>query len=391
MHDGSVNARPTALGAMLTVGGAALVLWGMLARPGLHPVWATALGLVSVAAWVLRTGAAMMGWRRVAVALTLIGAVTGAAAAAGTEGTSVVPAAVCVSLLVADDELPVAVGAVTALVSLGLVAGGAIAQPVPLLSLAALLGAIVLGFLGGYSRRQIRRAQQREAMLAECDIAAREEASRVAIARDLHDVLAHTLGGLVIQLDAADALLEAGDAAAARARVASARDLAGAGLGEARRAVAALRDPGGADAEEDVEPAEFGRALEDLVAAHRSLGGDVGMTASGAPRALSAAQAGALQRALQEALSNARRHAPGAPVAVRLEWRPDRVRLAVTNPVASTARTADQGGYGLVGMGERFAALPLGGSVATAEQDGAFTVTAEAMLGPSTAEGRSRG
>ena len=68
-------------------------------------------------------------------------------------------------------------------------------------------------------------------------------AQRQSVARDIHDVLAHSLGGLVIQLDAVEALLESGDVDAARSRVADARALAASGLGEARRAVDALRDP----------------------------------------------------------------------------------------------------------------------------------------------------
>jgi signal transduction histidine kinase len=377
MHDGSVNPRPTPLGATLTVGGAVLVLWGMLSRSQFHPAWAVALGLVAVAAWVLRTGAAMLGWHRTAVALGLIGVVTGAAAAAGTDGNAVVPAAVCLSLLVSDEELPVGLGAITALVALGLVAIGAIAKPAPVLSLAALLGAIVLGFLGGYSRRQLRRSQQREALLAQQELAAREEASRVAIARDLHDVLAHTLGGLAIQLDAADALLETGDAASARARVVAARDLAGTGLAEARRAVAALRTPSTRPDEPDLSPAELRASLDDLVAAHRSLGGVAALDVSGEPSALTAVQGEALQRALQEALSNARRHAPGAPVSVRIDWTAERVTLAVSNPLPTHPADGGRAGYGLIGMEERFAALPHGGSVASDVRDGVFTLTAE--------------
>lgn len=386
MHDGSVNPRPTPLSAALTFVGAAFVAWGILAQPN-RPAWAVWLGIAATAAWVLRVLAAMAGWRRVALVLTFFGAAAGAIAAAGTEGTAVVPAAVCISLLVSDESVPLPVSAGSALVATGLVAVGAVTHPVPTLSLIALLAAVVLGFFAGFSRRQIRRAQQREALLAEREIAVREEAARIAIARDLHDVLAHTLGGLVIQLDAADALLEAGDAASAHARVVSARELAGSGLGEARRAVAALRAPSGAHDEADVAPAALRAGLDDLVAAHRSLGGEVELTTSGEPSVVPAEVAVALQRALQEALSNARRHAPGAPVTVRLVWSADAVALSVANRVAgaASAPATQGGGYGLVGMGERFAALPLGGSITTAEMDGVFTLTAEARIGRRTA------
>jgi signal transduction histidine kinase len=119
---------------------------------------------------------------------------------------------------------------------------------------------------------------------------------------------------------------------------------------------------------------------------------------SGDARPLSAGQATALQRALQEALSNARKHAPGAAVDARLDWQTERVLLTVSSPLVASAPTPSTpapstsaastgvelarsgGGHGLEGMRERFAALPLGGSATAASGDGRFTVTAEARL-----------
>ena len=110
--------------------------------------------------------------------------------------------------------------------------------------------AIAAALLGGASRRQYQdRAVQAEQLLAERRRADAEHARAAALAernrigREVHDVLAHSLGALSVQLDAADALLEAHtDPAKAREYVRQARSLAVDGLSETRKAVHALRD-----------------------------------------------------------------------------------------------------------------------------------------------------
>jgi signal transduction histidine kinase len=79
---------------------------------------------------------------------------------------------------------------------------------------------------------------------------------------------------------------------------------------------------------------------------------------------------------VQEGLTNARKHAPGERVEVALAWSSDAVQLRITNRLVAIS-SAPGGGHGLVGMRDRFAALP-GGS-ATAEKSGnAFVVTVKA-------------
>ncbi|MBN9196409.1 MAG: two-component sensor histidine kinase, partial [Microbacterium sp.] len=97
----------------------------------------------------------------------------------------------------------------------------------------------------------------------------------------------------------------------------------------------------------------------------------------GIARTLPSAAAGALERALQEALSNARRHAPGQPVEVGLAWQDDVVSLTVSNPVAVPASAHAGGGYGLIGMRERFAGLA-GGAAEAGIRDGRFVVRVRA-------------
>ncbi len=114
--------------------------------------------------------------------------------------------------------------------------------------LAYALGFAALALAGANLRQTEQRAEQAELLLAQAQVsheeqlrsARLEESARIA--RDIHDVLAHTLAGLVIQLEATDALLAQGvDADAIRERVQRAHALAREGLQEARRAVGALR------------------------------------------------------------------------------------------------------------------------------------------------------
>ncbi|HZU78609.1 MAG TPA: histidine kinase [Acidimicrobiales bacterium] len=209
--------------------------------------------------------------------------------------------------------------------------------------------AAVAGLMAGASRRQyLGRAQQAEQLLAERVRADAERdraaalAERNRLGREIHDVLAHSLGALAVQLGAADALLEQGhDADQARDLVRQARSLAVRGLEETRQAVHALRD----------QPVELTEQLASL-AAHEG----AELTVDGSVRPLTADAGLALYRAAQEALSNARKHAPGAPVGVRLSFEPERVSLLVTNG-AHTELNGDLretgGGFGLQGMRER--------------------------------------
>ncbi len=386
--------RPGLLALVLNLLGATAIGWSLLRTyTEDRPVWVLVVAFASVAAWVLRAVFGFAGWRRAALASSLVAAITGALVAPATDGLAIVPAAVAVLYLIGDPERPVQLGGAVAVACAALVALGAVPFGAPVAAVLGEMAGIVLAGFAGLSRRQFRTAEEQAALLRERDLEMREEAARVAIARDLHDVLAHSLGGLVIQLDAVDALLEAGDAVAARDHVVVARGLAADGLAEARRAVAALRDPERSAAEAMVIPADFRATLDDLVTAHRTLGGSADLHVTGAPRPLGAGQATALQRALQEALSNVRKHAPGAPVDARLDWQTERVLLTVSSPLVTSSATdadgaptratglaASGGGHGLEGMRERFAALPLGGSVVATSGDGRFTVTAEARL-----------
>ncbi|MEV4263785.1 histidine kinase [Kribbella sp. NPDC049584] len=169
-------------------------------------------------------------------------------------------------------------------------------------------------------------------------------AERARIARDVHDVLAHSLAGLSLSLQGARLMLvRDGASAEAVEQVTRAQGLAAEGLAEARRAVAALRE----DAVPDV------RALGDLVTAYRlESGATAEFDVDGTPRELPADVMSTLYRTVQEALANTRKHAPGAPVHVTLSYG-DLVGLTVEDRPGKRPDRAAPGGYGLVGMRER--------------------------------------
>lgn len=250
-------------------------------------------------------------------------------------------------------------------------------------SLATVLGvaAAVLGALliGQNTRAYQVRAEQAAALLAQAE-QLREEQGRVAalderarIAREVHDVLAHSLGALGVQIQAVRAVLtDSGDVPKAVELLDQARRMASDGLTETRRAVHALRG----------EIPALPEGLAELSASHqRRHGAPVTFEVSGEPRLLSADAGLAITRAAQEALVNTAKHAPHQPVDVRLDYSADSTRLVVTNHLAQTGARAHEpalhtvnGGYGLAGMRERL--LLLDGALSAGRQGSDWVVEA---------------
>lgn len=199
----------------------------------------------------------------------------------------------------------------------------------------------------------LRDAAQARAREAEAEARARSSAERARVARDVHDVLAHSLAGVNLQLEVVDALLEQGDAVAARQAAARAQQQVRAGMTEVSRTVRALR----ADAPPLVETVT---AIVDAAAP-----ADCTLRVDGEPRELPGPTATALTRAVQESLTNAAKHAPGSAVQVTLRFAPGLVAVEVVNGrPRRPAVLADTGsGLGLVGLRERIGLL--GGTVRT--------------------------
>ncbi len=236
----------------------------------------------------------------------------------------------------------------------GLLIGGA--SPI---TLAAMPAAMAVGLLLGVVRRQnqalVREGQR---MLAE-QARSHVLAERARIAREIHDVLAHSLSALSVQLETADALLESGRVDQARKSVLRAAALARGGMTETRRAVAALR--------EDALPIRD--LLQGLLDEYR-LGQNASVTldVSGTARPLPPEAALTLYRTAQEATTNAAKHAPGADLAMSLRYQPDTITLTVVNSTVDTAKPLAHtgGGYGLTGLRER---AELAGGTFSAHED----------------------
>jgi signal transduction histidine kinase len=217
-------------------------------------------------------------------------------------------------------------------------------------ALGAAFGVVALTLASINRRSREQQLEDLEVSLARKQAAIEEHeraaalAERARIARDVHDVLAHSLAGLSLSLQGARLMLvRDGASAEAVEQVTRAQGLAADGLAEARRAVAALRE----DAVPDV------RALGDLVTAYRlESGATAEFDVEGTPRELPADVMSTLYRTVQEALANTRKHAPGAPVQVKLSYG-DVVRLTVEDRPGKRPDRAAPGGYGLVGMRER--------------------------------------
>lgn len=246
-------------------------------------------------------------------------------------------------------------------------------------------------------RRLRMAAMERRAVRAE---QARDEearravfAERVRIARELHDVLAHNLTLVNAQAGVAGYLMRSDPDAAQQALENIALHTRGA-LDELRVTVGLLRRAGGeAGAEEAAEalrPVPGLDRLDDLLAGFRGVGGTLHVSVVGPAGTLSPLADLAAYRILQEALTNASKHAPGAVVSVTLTWSAHQLDLLVVNGDPSPGRDvapAPGTGHGLIGMRER--ALAAGGSLrAERPRAGGFVVAATIPVG-TDAEGAS--
>jgi signal transduction histidine kinase len=208
--------------------------------------------------------------------------------------------------------------------------------------LPAALGSVVRS-RRAHTAELVARAERLEEERELRDRAAAEE-ERGRIARELHDIAAHDLSAIVVQAGAADRLVDA-DPVRAKAVL---RDIRGQGretLAALRQLVGVLRD----DSAGRTPQPSLAR-LGDLVAVARASGMKIDVVMTGEPAPLGALGDLTAFRVVQEALTNARRHAPGAAVDVRISHA-DGVSIVVTNELP--AMDPRDGGHGLAGMRER--------------------------------------
>ncbi|MGM1017271.1 MAG: sensor histidine kinase [Actinomycetota bacterium] len=239
--------------------------------------------------------------------------------------------------------------------------------------LLAIVTLLALGFswVGGLLWRTVLRARQTREAQARAEETAAEEQERVRIARDMHDIVAHSLAVVIAQADGAR-YAAAADPQAATTALATIGTTARGALSDVRMLLTQLRHRQGDGPQPTLAD------LEALFAQVRQAGVEPRVTVDPMPPG---EPPGAIQlavyRILQEALTNALRHGEGA-VDVRLSWWPDRVDLEIANDVASQAPSGT-GGHGLIGMRER--AQLTGGSLHAERDGGRFTVRATLPIG----------
>jgi signal transduction histidine kinase len=201
--------------------------------------------------------------------------------------------------------------------------------------------------------------QLRQAQAGLAEQARTQERNRIA--RELHDVIGHTLTVSLLHVQSARLAVQHDPADAERA-LAEAERLGRECLAEVRTTVGMLRedDTGGPGTGPLPGPLPDAGALPALVEQFRSAGADVTLTVEGDVARLPATTGLAAYRIVQEALTNAVRHAPGSPTEIRLAISPGDVTLTADSPVTPGPGASRGIGLGLVSMRER--AESLGGS-----------------------------
>ncbi|WP_019629149.1 sensor histidine kinase [Actinomadura atramentaria] len=284
----------------------------------------------------------------------------------------------------------------------------------------AVLAAIGLGdartAVESAGRTEAAAAERTHETLTRLSVAQHEQAvmrERARIARELHDVVAHSVSMIAVQAETAPYTME-NLSPEARAGYTEIAKTAREALVEMRRLLSVLR----ADArpeQPDSAPQPRLDRLPELIDQHRGAGGRVDLRVEGDPRTLSTTVELSAYRIVQEALTNARRHAPGAQVRVDLVYLPDRLAVRVRDdgpagrapvegatavlpgrgdptvtlpdpagrtrvmPPEPPPQAPASGGHGLVGMRER--ATMLGGRFSAGPAvEGGFQVDAELPL-----------
>jgi signal transduction histidine kinase len=196
------------------------------------------------------------------------------------------------------------------------------------------------------------------------------EQERRRIARDLHDVIAHSVTVMVVQAAAAEDVFER-DPAAVLEPIRAVQETGRAALVEISRLLGLLREDG---AELGLAPQPRLADLEALVESARTAGAHVELRVEGEPRPLPLGVDLSAYRIAQEALTNARKHAAGAAVSLVVRYRDGAVELEAENDGVGV-QNGHRGGHGLVGMRERVAVF--GGTLeAGPRREGGFRVLA---------------
>ncbi len=345
--------------------------------PGLHGAGLAVT--IALAALVASTLAMLRGPRQDSTVLLVVAAmILASATLVWTQDGGAATAGLFVAVSCAALRLPLGRSLGTLALAMGaLAAACAHTRDSAELAVSAELGVVAFYLLSSFVRRAQDAHRQTAALLAELEATRRlgEETAalreRGRIAREIHDVLAHSLSGLVLQLEGARMLAaQPHPNGALPAALDRAHHLARAGLQEARRAVGALRDDEGLPGADRLEQlaADFSRDSQI----------EATLQVTGAPHRLDPQSSLTLFRVAQEALTNARKHAEPTRVELHLDYQPHGTRLVIEDRGERGRRTAGQQsdgtpqGYGLTGMRERAALL--GGRLHAAATSDGFRV-----------------
>lgn len=361
--EGRPSAPPAFAGTYAVVSTVVVVAGVLLGRR--HPVGATALTLAPFVAlpWL---GGWAWGWWLGTLAVVALAALDGLRRA-------VVPALAAALVVVAycGTETPafLPIGPVTS------GTGTAYETPVLVMYLVAVAGVVGVSAAVGSAGRSRRReedarAAQRQAL--ETESLAGE---RARLARDLHDVVAHHVSLVAVRAESAPFVHPGLDDEAREVLAAIAVDAREA-LTELRQVLVVLQRTG---AEGERAPQPTACDVDELVASAVAAGQPV--TVEGAWHDVAAGPGYVLYRAVQEGLTNARRHAPGATTSLVRSQDEGTARFRLTNPAGAAGPT----GRGLIGMRERVEAL--GGTVSAGVVGGEFVLDVAVPAGAPAADG----
>lgn len=228
-------------------------------------------------------------------------------------------------------------------------------------------GAVLGGGFGdvGY-RYRARLDELRDAREALADQAVLDERRRIA--RDVHDLVGHSLSVVMLQVTAARELVRI-DPDEAEAALDDAARVGRESMGEIRQTIGLLRSSEG----DGTAPAPTLSDLDDLVGQYRAAGLAVDVESSGTIDAIDRTRSIAAYRIVQEALANVSKHGSGTRAAVSVNVDADVCRITISNPTPETVRLGTQG-FGLVGMRER--AQSVGGTLTAGPHGAAWLVDA---------------
>jgi signal transduction histidine kinase len=253
---------------------------------------------------------------------------------------------------------------------------------------------VAAGAIVDASRSRSAMRRERQAAMARVIAAERQQAAmaeRARIARELHDLVAHSVSVIAVQAELSPhsiAELSPGAREGFQQIARSARSA----MTELRQLLDVLRTD---EVAVELAPQPMLEAIGELADQHRASGGSVEVRTHGSPRPLAAALELSGYRIVQEALTNIRRHAPGAAAQVDIGYGADRLTIRVSDDGPGPARErqdqrgrvedggdgAPSPGHGLVGMRER--AAMLGGRISAGPRpEGGFVVDAELPCEP---------